>query len=301
MSSNQEIIQELYTVRDYIRYGVSIFNAANIYFGHGFASALDEAYFLVLHALHLPHTTDNNFLDARLTQKERYTVLELFESRVQTRKPAAYLVKEAWFAGLPFFVDARVLIPRSPIAELIEKRFEPWIDYDKVEGILDIGTGSGCIAIACAYAFPEAQVDAADISADALEVAKINVAKHNVAEQVNLIKSDVFSALKNKKYDIIISNPPYVDAQDMADLPKEYLHEPKLALAAGATGLDIVATILHEAENHLNEEGILIVEVGNSAHELVERFPNLPFMWLTFERGESEVFLLTKEQLAAAK
>lgn len=297
MNYDKQLIKELTTIKDYIRFGVSLFTKEKIYFGHGFDCAWDEAVFLVLHALNLPQDIDRSIIDAKITEAEREKVLQLLYLRATKRTPAAYLVKEAWFAGLPFYVDERVLIPRSPIAELIIKQFEPWIDPLKVHNILDIGTGSGCIAIACALAFPDAKVDAVDLSQDALDVAKVNVKKHNVAEQVKLIKSDVFSSLKKQKYDIIVSNPPYVDALDMKALPKEYQHEPKMALAAGKTGLDIVTKILHEAYDHLNANGILVVEVGNSFPALQEKFPNLPFLWLEFEHGASEAFLLTKDQL----
>jgi ribosomal protein L3 glutamine methyltransferase len=248
-------------------------------------------------ALHLPLKVDDALLDTRLTQSEREMVGALLARRFTERKPAPYLTNEAWFAGMPFFVDERVLIPRSPIAELIEKHFQTWIEPEQVETILDLCTGSGCIAIACAEAFPHARVDGADISRDALAVAEINVERFEMQEQVELVRSDLYSALQGRRYDIIVSNPPYVDAQDMASLPDEYRHEPELALAAGPTGLDLVLTILYEAADHIKPGGILVVEVGNSQEALEELLPEVPFVWLDFERGGHGIFLLTAEQV----
>lgn len=296
-SENQNIIDELFTVGDFVRWGVSRFAEANLYFGHGMDNALDEAYYLVSNALSLPHEIPPYMMQSRLVPSERAEVLALLQRRIDTRLPAPYLTGEAWFAGLPFYVDERVLIPRSPIAELIEAGFEPWVDAAKVTHILDLCTGGGCIAIASALAFPLAKVHATDLFADALVVAKKNVQRHQVADQVKLHQGDLFASLEGQRYDIIVSNPPYVDAEDMQELPAEYRHEPELALASGHDGLDITRRILQQARQYLNPEGVLIVEVGNSAAALVEAYPDLPFTWLEFERGGTHVFLLTAEQL----
>ncbi|HSW93674.1 MAG TPA: 50S ribosomal protein L3 N(5)-glutamine methyltransferase [Gammaproteobacteria bacterium] len=290
-------IEELVTLRDFLRWAISRFNEVGLFYGHGTDNAWDEAVALILHTLHLPPDIHLGMLDSRLTSPEREKIYQTIRRRVDERIPLAYLTHEAWFAGLPFYVDERVLIPRSPLAELIENQFQPWIDADSAHHILDLCTGSGCIAVATAHYFPEARVDATDISHDALTVANMNVLKHHVEDRVTLFQGDLFHPLANKKYDVIISNPPYVDANDMADLPKEYRHEPESALAAGTLGLDIVTRILEQAKQHLNPQGILIVEVGNSEEALSEAFPDLPFTWLDFERGGGGVFLLTAEQL----
>jgi len=289
-------VSELYTIRDFIRWAVSKFNEADLYYGHGTETAWDEACALVLHTIHLSHDINPMILDARLIQSERHTLLEAIEKRVRERLPVPYITHEAWFAGLPYYVDERVLIPRSPIAELIENQFQPWA-HEPIENILDLCTGSGCIAIACAKAFPDAVVDATDISPGALEVAKINISRHACEDQVHVYLADLFNGLPSQKYDLIVSNPPYVDAADMASLPLEFKHEPELALQAGPDGLDIVIRILREAKNYLKPHGIIIVEVGNSEVALSEKFADIAFTWLEFEHGGGGVFMLTFEQL----
>jgi len=291
-------VDELDSLADYVRWGVSRFREAELYFGHGTDNALDEVFYLVRYALHLPHDIPQYMIEARLTREERKAVVSLLQRRIETRQPAPYLTHEAWFAGLPFYVDERVLIPRSPIAELIEAGFAPWVDASKVTRILDLCTGGGCIAIASALAFPFAQIDATDLSADALAVAEKNVERHQVGDHLTLYQGDLFAGVEGQRYDIIVSNPPYVDAEDMAALQQEYHHEPELALASGQDGLDITRRILQRAGDYLTSEGILIVEVGNSAPALVEAYPQLPFTWLEFERGGTHVFLLTAEQLS---
>lgn len=288
---------ELKTIRDYIRFAMTSFTEAGLYYGHGTDNAWDESVALVLHSLHLPHHIDISMLDANLIKEEQVKVLKFIEERVEKRIPVAYLTHVAWFAGLPFYVDERVLIPRSPIAELIENQFQPWILPEKVHTILDLCTGSACIAVACANAFPDAQVYASDISEEALAVAKTNVLRHAVEDQVHLYASDLFANIPQKKFDVIVSNPPYVNDEEMSLLPPEYLHEPMLGLQAGQEGLDIVLRILQHAGKYLRPEGILVVEVGNSEAALIERFPQVAFNWLTFQRGDGAVFLLTAEQL----
>lgn len=292
-----EVITTLSSIRDYIRWAASRFIEAEIFFGHGSPSALDEAAALILHTIRQPYNLSDFYLEAVLTLEERQSVIDIIERRIKERKPAAYLTNEAVFAGLSFYVDERVLIPRSPIAELIEQRFAPWVDEDKVGRILDLCTGSACIAIACAYAFPYALVDAVELSPEALIVAEMNVEKHHVADLVTLYQSDLFEELPPALYDIIVSNPPYVSLAEWERLPEEYLAEPELGFKGGDSGLDIVLRILVDAYHYLSEQGILIVEVGSSAETLQAGFPDVPFYWLDFERGGDGVFLLTAEQL----
>jgi len=299
MINKREIANDLITLRDLIRWGTSQFNAAGLSFTQGMPTAIDEAAYLCLSALHLPPDFSVEYFDCVLTMDERLNVLDLFQQRIDHR-PSAYITNEAWFAGLNFFVDERVLIPRSPIAELIQQQFSPWIYPEQVKNILDLCTGSGCIAIACAYAFEDAQVDASDVSPDALAVAEINRQNHGLQERVDLIESSLFEKLAGKRYDIIVSNPPYVSEQEVSQLPAEFDFEPgSLALAAGDEGLDIVLPMLLEARQHLSDEGILVVEVGYSQAALEQALPDVPFFWIDFEFGGDGVFLLTAKQLEA--
>ena len=291
------LADELLSARDLIRWGASRFNEAGLYFGHGTDNAVDEANVLVLHALHLPPGTPAGLLEGRLTRSERRVVLGLLARRIEERRPAPYLTHEAWFAGLSFYVDERVLVPRSLLGEVIEQGFLPWLDGIDVRRVLDLGTGSGCIAVACALAFPEADVDAVDVSADALEVARINVERHGLEGRVRLVRSDLLAGLAPARYDLIVSNPPYVDADELASMPTEYRHEPSLGLAAGVDGLDVVRRILADAGDFLSDHGVLVVEVGASRVALEDAYPQAPFLWLELERGEDGVCLLSAEAL----
>lgn len=295
--TSADVIITLTTIRDYIRWGASLFTASRVFLGHGTVTALDEAAALVLHTLNQPYNLADSYLDSVLTLEERESVVALIRKRICERKPSAYLTNEAIFAGLSFYVDERVLVPRSPIAELIEERFEPWIDEAQVYNILDLCTGSACIAIACAYAFPEAQVDAVELSDDACVVARINIDKHELDDQVTLYQSDLFNAVPEKSYDIIVSNPPYVSIAEWEGLPAEFHAEPAMGFKGGVDGLDLVLRILVDANDYLAEHGILIIEVGSSAETLQQQFPEVPFYWLEFERGGDGVFLLTAEQV----
>lgn len=287
----------LKTLTDFVTFVAKQFKCHKIYFGHGTNNAWDEAVYLVCHVLRLPPHVDQMVFERKLTLSEKQRVLKIIDQRIKKRVPAAFLVKEAWFMGLPFYVDKRVLIPRSPLAELIAKQFAPWINANKVLRILDIGTGSGCIAIASAYAFPRAKIDAIDVSAAALKIAAMNCVRHKVTKRVLLLKSNLFAKLKGRTYDIIISNPPYVGKLEMGRLPREYYHEPKRALLAGSKGDEVINRIIKDAAKYLSPQGILVVEVGNSAPLIMRKHPRLPFIWLDFECGASEVFLLTREQL----
>jgi ribosomal protein L3 glutamine methyltransferase len=294
---SSEVLTTLSTIRDYIRWAASRFTQARVSFGHGTVTALDEAAAIVLHTIHQPYNLAESYLDTVLTLNERQAVINIIDRRINERIPAAYLTHEAIFSGLSFYVDARVLVPRSPIAELIEQRFSPWVKEDQIDSILDLCTGSACIAIACAYAFPDALVDAVDLSADALAVAEINIEKHHVSDSVALYQSDLFQQLPAAQYDVIVSNPPYVRHEEWEQLPEEFRAEPDMGFKGGRTGLDIVLRILVDAGDYLAEQGILIVEVGSSAETLQNTFPDVPFYWLDFERGGDGVFLLTSEQV----
>ena len=291
------VTSELATIVDFIRYGASRFGAAGLCFGHSYDNAIDEATHLVLHALHLPHDLSPAYGQARLTTEERQRVLELVERRIAEHRPVAYLTGEAWFAGLKFKSDPRALVPRSPIAELILGGFSPWLDEREVTRALDLCTGSGCIGIAMAVHNPEWQVDLADISDDALSLARVNIAYQDVGERVQAIHSDLFSALEGEVYDLIVSNPPYVTEQEFAELPPEYGHEPALGLAAGHDGLDFALRILRDAPAHLSDDGVLIVEVGESERALVRMLPDVPFNWIEFDVGQMGVFLLDRRDL----
>jgi len=287
------------TVAQLIEAGARRLRRARVCFGHGTDNARDEAAALVLHGLGLAHAGAAARSRRRVGGAAQARVRALFERRIVERIPAAYLTGVTWFAGVPLAVDARVLVPRSPLAELIERRFAPWIDAAKVRRVLDVGTGSGCIAIACALALPQARIDAVDISAPALEVARTNVRRHRLTRRVRLRRSDHFRALGPAAYDIIVSNPPYVGAAELRSLPAEYRHEPRVALASGRHGLDSVRVILRQARRHLRPGGLLVVEVGNTERAVQRAFPRLPFVWLQFARGGGGVFLLRREQLPA--
>lgn len=283
-------------MRDLVRWGASQFKAAGLHFGHGTDNALDEAFHLVLHALQLPPDLPTVYLEAAVTNSERAAVLKLLNRRIKTRQPAAYLIGEIQFCGLPFTVDERVLVPRSPIGELIEKRFHPWLQQEP-QAILDLCAGSGCIGIACAYAYPDAQVDLAELSPGALAVCRQNIERHDCDEQVRAVKSDLYNGLGEMRYDLIVSNPPYVPLAEWKALPAEFHQEPRMALAAGKDGMDLVARILAEAPQRLVEGGWLVCEVGGSVPEFEARWPRLPVTWVEFERGGDGVFIISREDL----
>lgn len=288
-----EIIDELATVRDWLRWTVSRFNASELFFGHGTDNAWDEAVWMLLSSLKMPRDRLEPLLDARVLTSERRRLFELVERRVEQRVPMAYLLHEAWLGPLQFYVDQRVIVPRSFFIELLEDSFSPWVeDADAVGSALDMCTGSGCLAILLAQVFPQAQIDAIDLSAAALEVARRNVTDYGLEDRVALLQSDLFAAVSDKRYDVIICNPPYVTAQAMAELPAEYRHEPALALAAGDDGLDLVRRILREAHRHLNPGGVIAVEVGHNRALVEEAFPHLPAIWLDSGRSADKVFLL---------
>jgi ribosomal protein L3 glutamine methyltransferase len=291
---------ELGTARDILRFAVSRFNEANLFFGHGSATAFDEAVYLILHTLHLPLDNLDPFVDATLTRAECSKVLKLIERRVKERLPAAYLTHEAWLGPHRFYVDPNVIVPRSFIAELLRENLHPWILVpDRVKHVLDLCTGSGCLAILAALSFPTATVDAVDLSADALKVAARNVNDYELNERVQLVESDMFAKLKGRKYDVIISNPPYVTAESMAALPQEYLHEPRMALASGKDGLDHVRIIMEAAPKFLNKNGLLIIEAGFNREGVEEAFSGLPLTWVETSVGGEVVFLVTREELVS--
>nr|WP_194704435.1 50S ribosomal protein L3 N(5)-glutamine methyltransferase [Vibrio sp. S11_S32] len=286
----------MHTLQDMIRWTVSRFNAAGLFYGHGTDNSWDEAVQLILPTLYLPIDVPPHVLNSRLIHSERLRIVERVILRINERTPTAYLTNKAWFCGLEFYVDERVLVPRSPIGELIENQFQPWLTEEPTR-IMDLCTGSGCIAIACAHAFPDAEVDAVDISVDALDVAERNITDHGLEQQVYPLRSDLFNDLPKDHYNLIVSNPPYVDQADMDSLPQEFRHEPELGLAAGTDGLKLMRRILADAPDYLTDDGILICEVGNSMVHVMEQYPHIPFTWLEFENGGHGVFLLTRQQL----
>lgn len=298
----EEAKHHLHTVRDLLRFAVSRFSEAELVFGHGTSNAWDEAAYLVLFALHLPHNELEPYLEARLLPVEVARAIDLIAARVETRKPSAYLTNEAWLGDFRFYVDERTIVPRSFIAELMNNEaFTPWIEYPElVHRALDMCTGSGCLAIVAAHHFPDAEIDAIDLSPDALDVAEINVGEYGLTERIQLIESDLFGGIEGEKYDLIIANPPYVDAISVAELPAEYLHEPELSLGSGEDGLDATRVILERATEFLNPHGVLVVEIGHNREVLEAQFPQLPFVWLETASGDGFVFLLTREMLEQA-
>jgi ribosomal protein L3 glutamine methyltransferase len=291
-------VRSLHSIADFVRWAASRFTEAGLFFGHGTESALDEAAALVLHALHLPHDLPSSWFSCHLTAQERGHVLELIQRRIELRIPLPYLTGEAWFAGLSFHVNKHVLIPRSPIAELVQNQFSPWVDPDNLRCLLDLCCGSGCIGIASAFYLPRCQVDLVDLSPDALAVSRQNIEAYGLEDRVSTIRSDLLKDVPAKQYDLILSNPPYVSRKEMAELPEEYRHEPVMALQAEEDGLQLVKRILREAVTYLKPHGLLIVEVGNSADVLMERYPDVPLVWLEFAHGGSGVFLISAAELS---
>lgn len=298
MNKITPVTSQLHTIADYCRYGATLFNQAELFYGHGSENAFNDAYILVMYALSLPNDMNETLLTCRLVESEKQNVLALFNRRVEEQIPVPYITNIAYFAQLPFYVDERVLIPRSPLGELIENQFFPYIvPENEPKRILDLCTGSGCIAIACASYFSSAEVDAVDLSIDALNVAQMNIENHGLSEQVIPIQSDVFSGVEGQSYDLIVTNPPYVDQQDIDSLPEEYQHEPEMGLGCGDDGLDIVRVILAQSAQYLTDTGLLFCEVGNSEIHVKALYSEVPFTWLNFERGGHGVFMLTKAQL----
>lgn len=290
------VAEELHTILDMMRWAYSYFNASDLYYGHGYDNAWDEANQLVLSALALPIDVPESLYQSRLTSIEKARIIDLVEQRLGLRKPVAYLTNSAWFCGSEYYVDERVIVPRSPIGELISRGFNGIVQHEP-KRILDMCTGSGCIAIACAQQFPDAEVDAVDLSTDALNVAEINIERHNMLDRVFPFQSDLFNDLPQDRYDLIVTNPPYVDMEDLNDMPEEFHHEPEMALGSGFDGLDITKRILFHAADYLTENGVLVCEVGNSMVHLIEQFPTVPFNWLEFKNGGLGVFSLTRAQL----
>lgn len=291
-----KVAHELHSIQDFLRWTYSVFNRADIYYGQGYDNAWDESLQLVLGGLQLPLDLPTELFQSRLTHSEKETLVQLVLARIQQRVPVAYLTNSAWFCGHEFYVDERTIIPRSPISALIQDRFEGLLDAVP-QRILDLCTGSGCIAIACAYAFPEAEVDAVDLSFDALNVAEINIERHQLAHRVFPIQSDLFANIAGQKYDLIVTNPPYVDEEDLAEMPEEFHFEPELALGSGMDGLDITKQILKQAPNYLTENGLLVCEVGNSMVSLIEQYPEVPFEWVELKNGGLGVFALRYKEL----
>lgn len=289
--------KNLGSLRDILAYGEKLFIESNLFFGHGTTNAWDDAVYLSLFALGLPHDSSVSLLDSIPSEEERSRIFSLFDKRLETKIPSAYITKTAWFFDLPFFVDERVIIPRSPIANLIHQSFEPWVTNPNT--ILDLCAGSGCIGISCAYVFKSANVVLSDISKGAIEVGEINIKNHDMAGRIKIIESDLFENLTNSKFDLIVSNPPYVDKQDLRSMPPEYHYEPKISLMAGDDGLSFVLRILRDVRDFLTEKGVLIVEVGNSRSALESMFPSIPFFWFEFSAGDAGVFMLTRDDLDA--
>ena len=300
MTHSIESCEGLVSIRDFVRWGASQFNEAGLFYGHGSDNGLDEAMHLVFQTLQLPWDLPESYLDSRITLSERAKIADLMKQRIEGRKPLAYLVNQAWFCDMPFYVDERVLVPRSPISELIRNDFQPWLGDVEVSRVMDLCSGSGCIGIATACAYPGSQVDLLDISDDALEVAHINIDRHELWGRVQTFKSDLFSVLdglpEKPKYQLILSNPPYVDAEDMADMPEEFHHEPELGLAAGDDGLDFAHVILATAADYLDDKGLLVLEVGNSQWALQEAYPEVPFIWPEFEAGGHGILVLPAQE-----
>lgn len=294
--ASDDVPNSLQTIKDFLRWTFSNFNRSDIYYGHGQDNAWDESLHLVLTGLELPMDLPDNLFDTRLTLSEKQLLVGLVTERLAKRVPVAYLVNSAWFCGLEFYVDERVIVPRSPISALIEDRFHGILHHNP-KRILDLCTGSGCIAIACAEKFPTAEVDAVDLSFDALNVAEINIERHDMQDRVFPLQSDLFTNLIGDKYDLIVTNPPYVDLEDLGDMPEEFHFEPELALGSGYDGLDITKQILTNAADYLNDDGVLVCEVGNSMVHLMEQYPEVPFNWVELKNGGLGVFTLTKAQL----